>query len=94
MTTNKDMLTIEYLAKRFNSNFELVTHASNLAKNVIAVGRDSRVPTPIKNPAYWVLLEIAEEKDSFDDVFNRDAKMDEEMGTVTSKKDLITRVIQ
>lgn len=64
----KNSLTTEPLSGKFNSSFKLVNYAIDLAKNMIQTGRDCRVGTSIKNPAFWVLLEISTGKDTFDEV--------------------------
>jgi len=64
----KDQKTNEQLKKRFSNNFELVNYAIDLAENMLASGRDPRVRIPIKNTAYVVLEEIAQEKDRMDEI--------------------------
>lgn len=66
----RDTLTHEKVGKKFNSSFELVNYAIKLAKNMIQTGRGCRVDTPIQNRAYQVLLEIAENKDQFLEVYS------------------------
>jgi hypothetical protein len=67
-TSIRDSLTIEQLNREFKSNFELVNYAISIAKSIVTTGRDSRVPTDVKNPAYWALLEIEKGRDVLQDV--------------------------
>lgn len=60
--------TNEMLSKKFNSNFVLVNHAIDLAKNMIKTGRDPRVKSDTQNLAMLILEEIQEGKDQFDEV--------------------------
>ncbi|MFT5319706.1 MAG: hypothetical protein ACI8RA_002988, partial [Chlamydiales bacterium] len=87
MGTIKNSLTIELLGKKFDSHFELVNYAIQLAKNIIVSGRECRVPTKVQNPAYWVLLEIASGKDKLEDIIT---ETEEEEG---SKDALVKRVM-
>lgn len=84
----KNSLTIELLGKKFDSHFELVNYAIELAKNMVVSGRECRVPTKVQNPAYWVLLEIASGKDQLDDIIVED---EQEEG---SKDALVKRVLE
>lgn len=68
MSLQRSGLTIEKLGKKFDSHFELVNYAIDLAKNLVSTGRNCRVSTTVQNPAFWVLLEIAEGKDIFDEI--------------------------
>ncbi|MBJ7448961.1 MAG: hypothetical protein JHC93_01220 [Parachlamydiales bacterium] len=68
MPNSKEFLTSEQISRRFNSSFDLVKHAVRLAKNMIRSGRGTRVQTTIQNRAYQILLEIADNKDVFDDI--------------------------
>lgn len=61
-------LTNEELAKKFKSNFELVSYAIRLADNMIKTGRDARVKSDVQNRAMLVLEEINAGKDQFDQI--------------------------
>lgn len=63
-----DALTIEQLDAKFASKFDLLVHAMDLVKNKVKSGAGARVETTVMNPAYWVLQEIAEGKDKFEDI--------------------------
>jgi hypothetical protein len=66
MGAAKSFLTNEQLGKRFTNSFELVNHAIELGKIMIRSGRPCRVPTPVQNTAYQLLLEVVAGKDSLD----------------------------
>lgn len=66
MDSLRKALTNEKLSKKFNSSFELVNYAIKLAENIVKTGRNSAVRTTVQNPAYWALLEIVENKDTFE----------------------------
>jgi DNA-directed RNA polymerase subunit omega len=61
-----ERLTNEELAKKFKSNFDLVSYSIKLAENMIKTGRDARVKSDIQNPAMLVIEEILAGKDQFD----------------------------
>lgn len=67
-------LTNENLAKKFKSNFLLVSYAIKLAENMIHSGRDARVKADTQNRAMLILEEINQGKDQFDliETVNRD----------------------
>ena len=83
----KSSLTIEPLGEKFESNFELVNYAIELAKNIVVSGRECRVSTKVQNPAYWVLLEIESGKDVLEDIISEEGQ---EEG---SKDALVKRVM-
>jgi len=60
--------TNEEITKKFKSRFELVNYAIKLAENMIMTGRKSRVDENEQNPAMCVIKEIAEGKDTFEDI--------------------------
>jgi hypothetical protein len=64
----KRTLTNQHLSTKFTNSFELVNYAIRLAKNMIQSERPCRIPTPVQNRAFQILLEIAEGKDLFDDI--------------------------
>ncbi len=68
MASEKSSLTTQKLSEKFSSNFELVNYAIKLAKGVIDSGRECIVPTDVQNPAFWVLLEILNDKDKLNDI--------------------------
>jgi hypothetical protein len=68
MENKTKTLTNEDLAKKFTSNFELVSYAIKLAENMIKTGRDARVKSEVQNRAMLVLEEISEGKDQFDQI--------------------------
>ena len=84
----KNSLTIEPLGKKFDSHFELVNYAIELAKNMVMSGRECRVNTDVQNPAHWVLLEIDAGKDELDDIAGEG---EQEEG---SKDALVKRVME
>jgi hypothetical protein len=62
-------LTNEKLTKKFSSLFDLVAHAIKIARYTVKTGREPKVRSGIKNPAYLTLKEIEEGKDH--DVFTQ-----------------------
>jgi DNA-directed RNA polymerase subunit omega len=64
----KDRLTNEEIAKKFPSQFALVSYSIKLAENMILTGRDSRVKSDSQNRATQVLCEILNGKDKFDEI--------------------------
>lgn len=64
----KDFLTTEGLSKRFVSPFDLVNYAIRLADNAIKTGRAMRVTSDSQNLAQELLLEILNNKDTFEEV--------------------------
>jgi hypothetical protein len=66
--SKKKHFTNEHLAKKFKSNFDLVSYAIQLAENMIKTGRDARVKSEVQNKAMLVLEEISEGKDVFDEI--------------------------
>ena len=64
----KGYLTNENIAKKFKSNFELVSYAIQLAENMIHTGRDARVKAETQNRAMLILEEISQGKDQFDQI--------------------------
>jgi DNA-directed RNA polymerase subunit omega len=63
----KDILTNEKLVQRFNSQFQLVNYAIALAGSMMKSGRPPRVKCDIQNPVHYVLSEILNNKDSFEE---------------------------
>lgn len=61
-------LTNEFLAKKYKNNFDLVLHAIQMAEQMIKSGRGPRVKTQTENKAMIVIEEIAEGRDSLDEI--------------------------
>lgn len=74
----KDYLTNEKIAKKFKSQFDLVSYAIRLADNMIKTGRDCRVKTDIQNRSLQVLAEILNNKDQFDEIIEEKPIKEEE----------------
>ena len=65
---SEDSLTIETIAKKFNSQFDMVNHAIHVVANMIESGRASRVKTASKNPAAQVIAEMFVGKDFLEEI--------------------------
>lgn len=86
----KDYLTNERIAKKFKSQFDLVSYAIRLAENMIHTGRDCRVKTDVQNRSMQVLVEILNNKDRFDEIIEEKPEHEENM-TPYSKNSLSGR---
>lgn len=83
----KDSLTNESLRKKMPSSYELVNYAIRLAKNMVEVERQAKVPTPgIINSAYLILEEISHGKDVFEEPQPRTAPTPFHEGADEEKK--------
>lgn len=51
-------LTTEVLGKKFNNSFELVSHAIDLAKRMLAAGYSIEGTEDVRNQAYQILTKI------------------------------------
>lgn len=63
-----DNLTIESVAKKFESQFDMVNHAIKLIVNMIHTHRPARVKTVSKNPAAQVIAEMRAGKDYLEEI--------------------------
>lgn len=63
-----DNLTIESVAKKYDSQFEMVNHAIRLITNMIHTHRPARVKTASKNPAAQVIAEMRAGKDHLEEI--------------------------
>lgn len=67
----EENLTNEGIMKRRESTFDLVNYAIKVAENMILSGREPRVRTHSQNVPMYVLAEIANHKEVFEDVVER-----------------------
>ena len=67
MTELRELLTNEKLIKRFGSQFQLVNYAMALAANMLRTGRAPRAKSDVQNPVHYVLNEILNDVDRFDE---------------------------
>lgn len=63
----KNFLTNQPLKEKFNSQFDLVEHAIDLATHRIKAGRVPNPKSDVKNFAYQILQDVLNEGDNFVD---------------------------
>ncbi len=67
----EENLTNEGIMKRRESTFDLVNYAIKVAENMILSGRAPKVKTKSENVPMYVLAEIANHKEVFEEVLER-----------------------